>query len=349
MERFKSPLAVVSLVTGRTEIADVAVRPGGGARRAEVVAGNFERAAALPAGVGPPGAGVSVVAGSAGFALAARRVVQAGAARGQIVRVARGGVAVTLAGDALELAAARAVPPDVAERALLARQARVPRRADALFNPSGSLRHRSALRSVPELGIVQSMKQEFVVKQEKWDKLTRINSQSFNLIGMKLGSNHQAPQIVQNEHELRFRHGVAFVLGASPPNDVLHALRDVVPVPRLPQRPRDGGVAVAVRPVAVADLHAGALHDDVGAARRPPGRVAARLHPRHVEPDRLGVRGELLARVLLRREPVVALEVGHVVVRDRQPVFVVERWRHDATPEQVGDQPAFLRVDLRLN
>lgn len=136
-----APLTVVSFVARRAVVADEAFRSGGGASGTEVVARHFKRTTAPFAGVRAAGAGVAVEAGSAGVALRSDRVVQARAAGAQIVGSASGRVTVALAGDAFELAEARAVAAHVAERAFLAGQSCVAWRANALFNSSRPFCH----------------------------------------------------------------------------------------------------------------------------------------------------------------------------------------------------------------
>lgn len=131
---------MVALVAGRAVIAHVVVLARRDARRAEVVAGHLERAAAALAVVDASRPRVAVEARRALAALRPDRVVQARTARRQVVRVARRRVTVTLTRHALELASSGHVAAHVAEGALLAGQSRVAGRAGAQFDPSGALR-----------------------------------------------------------------------------------------------------------------------------------------------------------------------------------------------------------------
>lgn len=175
---------------------------------------------------------------------------------------------------------------------------------------------------------------------------------------MEFGADQEPAEVVEDRHQLSFGDGLALVLGPSASDNVGHRVRYVVPVLRLPERPADGRVAVAVvGSIPVADLHPTTFHNHVRPFGGLAGRIAASLDPGHMEFDRLRVGRQFLAQVIGRGQPVVALKVGHVVVGDRQstPVVVVVavlfvglgRRRHHPPALQVRHQPARLAGDFR--
>lgn len=154
---------------------------------------------------------------------------------------------------------------------------------------------------------------------------------------------------------MSFSDGLTFVLGASPSDNVRHSFRYVIPMLRFPEHPGDGCVAVTViGSISVADLHPTTFHDDIRSFGCLTGRIASSFHPRHLKFDKLRIGRQFLAQVFRWGQPIVTLEIGHVVVGDRQSTLVVVvvlfvllgRGSHDTTALEVRHQPTVFATDF---
>ena len=316
---------MLALVTRRTAVAVVRIGTSRDARGAELIGRRVQRTPAfstrllgLPMGMGS----VAVVTGSAELALVTGRVVKAGTAA-TAMQIASGRVTAAIAGQTFEMPA-DLIDSDVTESALLAREAGVASGADALLHSVGPLTTQRRVGAVMQLDLVQS---------------------SFDLVRVELGPHHETVDVVQDGEELVLGDVIAAVLGPPLTRDVADAVRQVVPVAFDQLHPHCRVGLAGVSAVAVGDFHAAAFEDDVGAAGGAAAGVAAGVDPRHVDGQPLRVAGEFLAEVVVWCQPVVAGEVGHVVVGDEQ-LIVLRVGRHHTAAQKVRHQPALHRLNL---